>query len=37
VAGIAAAKEVDHEDEVLPVVECEICPPALNELGCVQI
>jgi len=37
VAGIAAAKEVDHENEVLPEPECDICPPALRELGCVQI
>jgi thioredoxin reductase (NADPH) len=37
VAGIAAAREVDHENESLPEAECEICPPALRELGCVQI
>jgi len=37
VAGIAAAKEVDHESEGTSESECEICPPALRELGCVQI
>lgn len=37
VAGIAAAREIDHENEVLPDPECEICPPALRELDCVQI
>lgn len=37
VAGISAAKAIDQENEELPEPPCEICPPALRELGCVQI
>lgn len=37
VAGIDAAKRVDQEAEPTPDAPGEICPPALQDLGCAQI
>lgn len=37
VAGIDAARTIDHEAVMGDEPPCEICPPALQELGCVQI